>query len=1717
MKQDTIPGETDADAFLQRCASIDLEVDPATSRIQSFAAVRQDSRQPFVFKGGALDDALETLTRYCDTAEFLLGHNFINFDAGHLRTSMANTRLLTKPIVDTLWLNPLAHPGNPYHKLVKHYKDGGLCRDHVSDPELDAKLVLDVLADQFWQFRKSSPETVEAYHFLTTVRPEHAGFDAFFAYVRGHNRPGPERAHEIVRNLLRGKACDRQIDAIMPDAHSDGWPLAYALAFISVAGGSSIMPPWVRYQFPEAHCRVQRLRDTPCPDPDCPWCRREHDLGNLLKRWFDFDKFRPSPVHSDGKPLQETITTAAMNKDSVLGILPTGTGKSLCYQLPALAKYTRTGALTVVISPLVALMADQVKGMEQRGRTLCVTINGTLSMPERRDALDKVRLGEAAILIISPEQLRSVSVRSVLEQRTIGYWILDEAHCISKWGHDFRPDYRYVGRFIKEFSGGERPAPILCLTATAKPDVIRDIKAHFDDRIGVRLKDFNGGSVRENLTFKVTRTARDHKLGDILSTVNHVLPAEGVSGAIIYRSTRAATERTAAFLRESGFASAHYHAGMKPEEKKEVQEQFSAGTLRIIAATNAFGMGIDKPDIRLVVHADIPGSLENYLQEAGRAGRDGKSAQCILLYTPDDVEHQFSLSVRTKLEKREIGAILKSLRRLNGRLNKHPGTENEVVVTAGEIVREDREHRFDRDSMTEDTRVKTALSWLEEARLIQREENRVNIFPSSLRIRTRGAAEEILARADIPPVTRRRLLSVVCQMLSAPPDRGMSTDELCSATGLTPGILRKTLHDLESHGIASNDTAITILVHAGVQDSSRNRLKEVCSLEKNLIAKLHELAPDLDPGTPSILNLRIASQALRDAGHGTVRPDIVEKLIRGIAQDGRDEDEGTGSFQVRKLDRERMSVRLRRSWEALAMTVERRHLGASVLLGELLKSAPTGTRGKDILVESTHGKLMKAIGDDMELSHEVKDRQKLLDRALLWLHEQDVVKLGKGLTIFRSAMTIRLKPGVGQFVEADFEKLKRHYQEQILQTHIMAEYAERGLLKSMSEASRLAKDYFSHPRDAFLQKWLPDRSDAELGRPSTSRSWEEIVGSLKNPSQSDIVSDDRVQTNVLVLAGPGSGKTRVLVHRIAYLIRIKRQSPASILALVYNRHAATEIRRRLFELIGNDARGITVTTCHGFAMRMIGASFVNQSRRADAADFDRIMQGAVELLQGEGLARDESQAQRETLIEGYRWILVDEYQDIGPKEYELIKAIAGRSIEDEEQQLSLFAVGDDDQNIYAFRGASVQFIRRFETDYRARPDHLLENYRSSGAIIRAANRLIAPVAERMKADHDIIVNTARTHDPDGGDLAHLDALGRGRVQILRAENHLTQAVAAVDELQRISRIDPKWDWARTAIIAREWKYLQPVRSCCEARGIPVQLASEKPLNFWRLRETQTFVRWLQNRDRAGLRASDLETWITGRPEGPWWAILRGGIEEFVQDIGKRETDRHHVCEWLAEWGREIRNQQENLLLLTAHSAKGREFDHVVVLDGGWGKTSRHEDRDATRRLYYVAMTRAKCSLALVTLSTPHPIANFENDEMVHFQQPRQSPVDVSECQKHYMILGPEMVNLGYAGRLMDNHPAHRALKAIAAGDPLHRVQREKSWFMTTRDGVRVCKLARRYAENNVCTPENGYRFVRGSVHAIIARFREDSPEAQREHLKRDAWDIVIPELVFEKC
>ena len=316
--------------------------------------------------------------------------------------------------------------------------------------------------------------------------------------------------------------------------------------------------------------------------------------------------------------------------------------------------------------------------------------------------------------------------------------------------------------------------------------------------------------------------------------------------------------------------------------------------------------------------------------------------------------------------------------------------------------------------------------------------------------------------------------------------------------------------------------------------------------------------------------------------------------------------------------------------------------------------------------------------------------------------------------------------------------------------------------------------------------------------------------------------------------------------------------------------------------------------------------------------------------------------------------------------------------------------------------------------------------------------MIEPARERMKARRPIHIDKARAKDPPGGAWEERDPVARGRVQLLPAgRDPVVQAQVVMGELFRLESLDSKWNWSRCAVIARNWRYLAPVHAFCEAHGIPAQMADERIPSFWRLRETRAFVAWLRAREPRVVDGGALREWAGARPSDPWHDLLRQAIDEHALETGGGEMPVDHVVEWLADWGRDVRRRQHGLLLLTAHRAKGLEFDHVAVLDGGWDRRDPDEDPDAPRRLYYVAMTRARQTLALARFDGPHPLQETLIDHpSVARREPVTPPAASPELLYRHVRPGLQDVDLGFAGRKEEDDPIHGAIAALSPGDPL---------------------------------------------------------------------------------
>jgi ATP-dependent DNA helicase RecQ len=336
-----------------------------------------------------------------------------------------------------------------------------------------------------------------------------------------------------------------------------------------------------------------------------------------LRAHFGYPDFRPPQIRA--------IQAALSGRDALI-VLPTGGGKSLCYQVPALMR----DGLTVVVSPLISLMKDQVDALERRGLS-ATFINSTLSMGEVADRMARARDGSLKLLYLAPERIDAGRMLQRLVDIGIAMFAIDEAHCISEWGHDFRPSYRRIGS-MRERLGSPQT---IALTATATPDVREDIVRQLGFKDSETVV---GGFDRTNLTYNVspTRTQRDKDE----AAVRWLRDADGP--AIVYAPTRKAVERATSVLVRGRIKAVAYHGGLDDGLRQRAQDAFMGDRSRVIVATSAFGMGIDKPDVRLVVHHAMPGSLEAYYQEAGRAGRDGNASACVLLHSyPDRFTHEF--------------------------------------------------------------------------------------------------------------------------------------------------------------------------------------------------------------------------------------------------------------------------------------------------------------------------------------------------------------------------------------------------------------------------------------------------------------------------------------------------------------------------------------------------------------------------------------------------------------------------------------------------------------------------------------------------------------------------------------------------------------------------------------------------------------------------------------------------------------------------------------------------------------------------------------------------------------------------------------------------------------------------------------------------------------------------------------------------------------------
>ncbi|MFA6808117.1 MAG: RecQ family ATP-dependent DNA helicase, partial [Eubacteriales bacterium] len=698
---------------MKSIAFIDTEIDPNTQKILDIGSFKDDGGK---FHSNSVADFVEFLHGF----EFVCGHNIINHDLKYIYNDIKAAGIPDENAIDTLFLSPLLFPAKPYHALLK---DDKLQTEEMNNPLNDSIKARNLFFDEVTAFLETNALLKQIYYQLLKDKKEFCAFFNFLGY-QGANIS----LEEVIREEFHSQICEHADLAKMILEYPI--ELSYCLALINANNEYSITPRWVLKNYPDVERIMFLLRNSPCLT-GCAYCNQALDIHKGLKNFFGYDSYRTYA----GEPLQEKAVQAAVDNKSLLAVFPTGGGKSITFQVPALMSGVNTKGLTVVISPLQSLMKDQVDNLEKLSITDAVTINGLLDPIERAKSFERVEDGSASILYISPESLRSRTIEHLLLGRNIVRFVIDEAHCFSSWGQDFRVDYLYIGDFIKNLQEKKNlweGIPVSCFTATAKQKVIEDICTYFKDKLSLDLEVFSSDARRTNLQYQVLEENSEEEK---YNTLRYKIEEKNCPTIIYVSRTRKADE-LAERLTGDGYEARAYHGKMEKEEKSANQDAFMRGEVQIMVATSAFGMGVDKKDVGLVIHYDIADSLENYVQEAGRAGRDESiSADCCVLFNDEDLNKHFVLLNQTKLSIREIQQVWKAVKDITKLRDKVSQSTLEIASKAG----------WDDTVKDIGTRVTTAISALENAGYLKRSQNMPRVYADSILAQN---AEEAIDRIN---------------------------------------------------------------------------------------------------------------------------------------------------------------------------------------------------------------------------------------------------------------------------------------------------------------------------------------------------------------------------------------------------------------------------------------------------------------------------------------------------------------------------------------------------------------------------------------------------------------------------------------------------------------------------------------------------------------------------------------------------------------------------------------------------------------------------------------------------------------------------------------------------------------------------------------------------------------------------------------------------------
>lgn len=1546
--------------------------------------------------------SLKEFHGFISDAEFVCGHNIIHHDLKYILPALPAD--YNAKYIDTLYLSPLLFPERPYHKLLK---DDKLLSDELNNPLNDSKKAQKLFHDEVNVFLELDERVKEIYFFLLNSVEEFSGFFDYLEY-----KSDTENIAELIREVYRGKICENaELESFVAQKPME---LAYSLALIGTEDYHSVTPAWLTYNSPAIENIIKLLCNTPCKQ-GCEYCSSTLDIHKKLKEFFGYNEFR----EYNGEPLQEMAAQAAVDGKSLLAVFPTGGGKSITFQLPALMAGQTEHGLTVVISPLQSLMKDQVDNLDEKGLVDAVTVNGLLSPVERSEALERVSNGLATIIYISPEQLRSRTIEKLLLSRNVVRFVIDEAHCFSAWGQDFRVDYLYIGEFIRSYQEKKsmtRPIPVSCFTATAKQKVISDIRDYFKENLGLDLELFASSAERKNLRYNVLyKETEDEKYNTLRSLIE-----QKNCPTIVYASRTKRTRELAEKLTQDGFRALPYNGKMESSEKIENQEAFMNNEVKIIVATSAFGMGVDKRDVGLVVHYDISDSLENYVQEAGRAGRDpSMQADCYVLFNNSDLDKHFILLNQTKVSIGEIQRVWTAMKNM---------TKNRPTVccSALELARE-AGWQYEENKNEMETRVKTCIAALENAGYVKRGHNVPRVYANSILAKNMEEASNKIRSSTLfsdkqKTYSIRIVKSLISSRSHAKADNGDAesrVDYLADTLGIEKRDVIDCVNLMRQIGLLADMTDMSAYIFKNDRENTAvNKLEQFAKLERFILNKLEDGENDY--------NLKQLNEAAQGNGikFSTVRRINTILYFLTIREYITKENHGENNLTISLKDSpSRLKKRCDKRYELSKFIVNYLYEKAySIENNDTFKNKSLVQFSLvELYTEYLAEPKMDASLNEISLTD--------VEEALLYLSKIECMTLEGGFLVLYNGLELKrlILDNKIRYKKEDYQTLSEYYKQKIQQIHIVGEYANL-MVRDYDSALQFVQDYFQLDFKKFIAKYFKGERAIEIERNITPEKYHQLVGELSD-AQKAIINDDQSKY-IVVAAGPGSGKTRVLVHKLASLLLLEDVKHEQLLMLTFSRAAATEFKKRLMSIIGNAANFVEIKTFHSYCFDLLG-------KIGSLESADNVVKDAAGMIEN-------GEVEPGRIAKSV--IVVDEAQDMDKDEYALIRALMRYN-----ETVRVIAVGDDDQNIYEFRGSSPRYMRSLITELGAVQYELIDNYRSRGNVVALANEFATTISERMKTVPIKAVNAEN-----------------GTVKIIRhASQNLEEPV--------VQNIIESYQDGKSCVLTTTNDEALRVTGLLNKRGIHAKLIqSLDGFRLYNLAEIRFFLKKIDSRLQTSVISDEI------------WEYAKNELKRAYSDSSCLETCLNMISDFestnsyskyrsdLEEFIKESQYEDfysdefETVYVSTIHKSKGREFDNVYML-----LNNVRVNDDAESRKIYVGMTRAKNNLYIHCSSGIFEKYNIPGVENIEDQKAYPEPDEIALQLTHR-----DVVLSFFKGKKAQTFKLHSGKELAVDG----------VYLTAELDGktVRVAKLSKACAELFENLNTKGYSPSGAEVRFVVA-------------------------------